>query len=156
DQVQLRLIAAQLGTGSGDELRVGLQMQLAPGWKTYWRTPGDAGLPLRIDWSGSSNIAAAELRWPVPERYTLLGLDTFGYADEVVFPIAVRAAKAGESLRLNAAVDYLVCEKICIPYNAKLALDLPAGRAAASPFVQAIDRFWVRVPGDGTAHGLHI
>jgi suppressor for copper-sensitivity B len=156
DQAQLRLIAAQTGTGAGGELRLGLQMRLAPGWKTYWRTPGDAGLPLHIDWAGSTNLESAELRWPVPQRYTLLGLDTFGYGDEVVFPIALKPARTGEAVSLSAVVDYLVCERICIPYTAKLALYIPAGPAAPSAFVQAIDRFWVRVPGDGAAHGLRL
>ena len=156
EQVELRLIAAQTAVGDAGEVRLGVQFRLAPGWKTYWRSPGDAGLPMRLDWSGSRNLEAAELRWPVPERYQLLGLDTFGYEGEVVFPITARPARADQPLALEVAVDYLVCEKICIPYSAKLALTLPAGRAGPSGFVQAIDRFWVRVPGDGTAHGLSI
>ena len=77
EQVELRLIAAQTAVGDAGEVRLGVQFRLAPGWKTYWRSPGDAGLPMRLDWSGSRNLEAVELRWPVPERYQLLGLDTF-------------------------------------------------------------------------------
>ena len=69
-------------------LPLGLHITLPKGWKTYWRSPGDAGLPARIDWSGSSNLADAEIRWPIPERFSLFGLETFGFEREVVLPIA--------------------------------------------------------------------
>jgi suppressor for copper-sensitivity B len=94
--------------------------------------------------------------WPVPQRFTLFGLDTFGYEDEVVLPVAATAKDPGQPLSLRAAVKYLVCEKVCIPYKASLALDLPAGAAAPSDFAQLIDRFASRVPGDGSAHGLKL
>src|SRR5215472_5185543 len=88
-QSRLRLIAAVTGsaetggsrTGGGP---LGLQFELAPGWKTYWRSQGDAGLPVTLDWTGSTNLAHAEIAWPAPRRFSLFGLDTFGYEEEVV------------------------------------------------------------------------
>ena len=126
----------------------------ARGWKTYWRSPGDAGIPVSLDWAGSTNLAGADMAWPVPRRFTLFGLDTFGYEDEVVFPIAARPADPAKPLTLRLKVDYLVCEKICIPQGANLALDLPASAPAPSDFAQLIDRYKSQVPGDG--HGLSL
>src|SRR5258708_5419496 len=153
DQAAARLIAAVTAVGDVDRLPIGLQMELQPGWKTYWRSPGDSGIPVTVDWSASRNVASVSLAWPAPHRFTLFGLDTFGYGDEVVFPASVTPVKRGEPVALRAAVDYLVCEKICVPRHADLALDLPAGPAAPSGFVQLIDRFRARVPDDA-GHGL--
>jgi suppressor for copper-sensitivity B len=149
DHVAARLVSATAATGSAETLRVGLQFQLKPGWKIYWRSPGDAGFPPRVDWSGSENLSAATIRWPAPVRFELFGLDTFGYGGEVVLPIEVKPVQAGAPLRLAAKLEYLVCEQICIPYEAQLALALPAGPASPSAHAHLIDRFVARVPGDG-------
>ena len=87
DGTKVRLLAGVGGVGTLAGISAGLEFQLAPGWKTYWRSPGDAGYPVTVDWGGSRNLAAAEFAWPAPHRFTLFGLDTFGYSDEVVFPI---------------------------------------------------------------------
>jgi suppressor for copper-sensitivity B len=154
DDTKLRLIAAVDAAGDLAEIPAGLELRMAPGWKTYWRSPGDAGYPVTVDWAGSTNLAAAELAWPAPHRFTLFGLDTFGYADEVVFPVALRPERPGEPVQVRAKVSYLVCKEVCIPGEAELALDLPAGPAQPSSDVQAIDRFAAQVPDDGGAHGL--
>jgi suppressor for copper-sensitivity B len=154
-QAKVRLVSAATAS-SGGSVPLGIQFQLSPGWKTYWRSPGDAGFPVSVDWAGSTNLASAVLSWPVPHRFTLFGLDTFGYEDEVVFPVSARPADPARPLGLRAKVDYLVCEKICIPYTAKLALDLPPGSAAPTQFAQLIDRYASQVPGDGAGHGLKL
>ncbi|HSE79111.1 MAG TPA: protein-disulfide reductase DsbD domain-containing protein [Alphaproteobacteria bacterium] len=156
DQSKVRLLAATTATGVAETLRLGLEFQLAPGWKTYWRAPGDAGFPPRPVWDGSSNVVDVAMRWPAPMRFELFGLDTFGYGDQVVFPLDVRVARPGEPVRLMAKVDYLICEKICIPYTAELDLALPAGAVNPSPHAHLIDRFNARVPGDGGGAGLAI
>lgn len=156
DHAALRLVSATTAVGTAESLRLGLQFQLAPGWKVYWRSPGDAGFPPKINWDGSDNFAAAMLRWPAPMRFELFGLDTFGYEGEVILPIDLKPAHAGEAVRLDARVDYLVCKEICVPYQADLALALPAGPALPSEHAHAIDRFNVRVPGDGSRVGLAI
>ena len=152
----MRLIAATTAVGQRSELPLGLEFQLDKGWKIYWRSPGDAGFPPRPDWSGSDNVKSATLRWPAPERFSVLGLETLGYKDEVVLPLDVVPAVPGEPVRLRGKVDYLTCDDICIPYTAELSLDLPAGEATPSSFAHLIDRFADRVPGDGSAHGLTI
>src|SRR5215469_8213610 len=153
-QTRLRLVSAVTGSEGAKVVPLGLQFVLKPGWKTYWRSPGDAGVPVTLDWSGSTNLAGAEISWPVARRFSLFGLDTFGYEDEVIFPIAARPADPGKPLSLRLKANYLVCEKICIPYTAELALDLPSGPPAPSEFAQLIDRYASRVPSEG--HGLKL
>jgi suppressor for copper-sensitivity B len=155
NQAKVRLVSAATASGGGS-VPLGIQFQLSLGWKTYWRSPGDAGFPVSVDWTGTTNLASADLSWPVPHRFTLFGLDTFGYEDEVVFPVSARPTDPARPLGLRAKVEYLVCEKICIPYTAKLALDLPPGTAAPTQFAQLIDRYASRVPGDGAGHGLKL
>ncbi len=152
----VRLVSAVEATGTLQQIPLGLHVSLPEGWKTYWRSPGDAGLPARIDWSGSANLAAAEIRWPIPERFSLFGLETFGYEREVVLPILARPTKAGEAMTLVASVDYLVCKDICVPITAELKLELPAGPPLPSEQAHLIDRFNVRVPSVLTAAGLTI
>lgn len=150
-EIALRLVAANSGTGTQSAVGLGLEMQLAPGWKTYWRSPGDAGLPPTVDWAGSENLATAALRFPVPERFTLFGLETYGYGGTVVLPIEATLRAPGSALRLRAGVDVLVCELVCIPYRAELALDLAAGQGVPSDQAHDLARFASAVPPVDTA-----
>lgn len=125
---------------------LGLEFRLAPGWKTYWRAPGDAGLPPEIDWSGSENLAEATILWPVPKRETLLGFETFVYENRVVLPILARAGDPAKPVRLRAQVSYLVCEVLCVPAEAKLELDLDAAPGKPTPQAGSIAGFYRRVP----------
>ncbi len=156
EQSAVRLISATSASGTAAALRAGLEFELQPGWKTYWRSPGDAGFPVSVDWSGSANVAAATMSWPAPHRFSLFGLDTFGYEEHVVFPVEVRPAAVGEPVLLDVKVSYLVCADICIPYDAQLALALPGGGGVPTEHAQPIDRFVAQVPGDGARHGLSL
>ncbi|HKY94171.1 MAG TPA: protein-disulfide reductase DsbD domain-containing protein [Kiloniellales bacterium] len=151
-----RLIAAAPAVGDAETLDLGLEIALTPGWKTYWRSPGDAGVPPTLDWSDSENVAALDFLWPAPERFTLFGLDTFGYAEEVIFPLVLHPERPGEPVTLNAALTYMVCEDICIPLEARLWLHLPAGQALPSPNGYRIERYRARVPGNGESVGLSL
>lgn len=154
-QARLRLVSAQQSVG-GEAVDLGLEFDLQPGWKIYWRSPGDAGLPPRVDWTGSRNLAGAEIAWPVPHRFSLFGLETFGYGGQVVLPIAARVEDPAAPLALRAKVDYLICEEICIPYTAEVTLDLPPGDGARTPQAFLIDSFSNQVPGLGAERGLEI
>src|SRR4051812_21763463 len=157
ETVEGRLITAVEGTGSLDRVPLGLHLKMKPGWKTYWRSPGDAGLPPQLSWEGSGNLAGTDFRWPAPHRFTLFGIETFGYDGEVVFPITARPAQPGQPLDLKVSVDLLVCSEICVPQNLDLALEVPAGPAASSGNdANLIARFTSYVPSDGTASGLGI
>ena len=155
----VRLVAASdtVGAGAGAAVSAGLHFRMNPGWKIYWRSPGDAGFPPRPDWTGSANLAAAELRWPVPERFSVLGLETLGYAEEVVLPVAAALREPGAALALRARVPYLTCSEICVPYEARLVLHLPAGDGAAAGEAGLIDAWSARVPAaDGARGGLRV
>ncbi|MDA8231132.1 MAG: protein-disulfide reductase DsbD family protein [Magnetospirillum sp.] len=152
----IRMISAATAVGQSDRIEMGLQFQLEPGWKIYWRTPGDAGYPPKVDWSGSENIATPVMSWPAPRRFVEGGLQIHGYAGDVILPLAVPVRHPGQPVRISANVDYLACADVCVPMQAHLDLALPAGPADASSFVHAIDRFRELVPGDGSRRGLSL
>ena len=154
DQGAVRLIAAGAAAGSAKTLEFGLHFRMKPGWKIYWRSPGDAGFPPQPDWSGSENMASTAISWPVPTRFTVLGLKTLGYKKEVVLPVAVTLVEPGKSVRLRATVRYLTCAEICVPHEAPLAIDLPAGGEVDTPEGPLIQRFAARVPVRGATPAL--
>ena len=137
----VRMIA---GATAGDKIDLGLQFRMKPGWKIYWRSPGDAGFPPQVNWAGSVNLASAEMSWPSPERFSVLGLETLGYRNEVVLPITVSPFESGKEIALKARVRFLTCSDICVPYETDLALVLPSGVDA--PETTLIDRWRARVP----------
>lgn len=156
DHTRLRLISSSIAVGDSETLMLGLHFTMKPGWKIYWRSPGDAGYPPSINWEGSKNLENAELLWPVPARFSVLGLETLGYKNEVLFPINIKLKTPGKALLAIANINYLTCNEICVPYKAKLTLDLQNGPKQPSDFVHLINRFAVLVPGNGVAHGVSI
>ncbi len=145
DYAQVRLIAAWHGTG----LRAGLQFRIDAGWKTYWRSPGDSGIPPRIEWSGSENVLTPVVRYPIPHRVETFGFQTLVYENQVVLPIEFPAAQGAEKLHLRANIDYAVCREICVPMHAELSLEIdPASppSAADKAHAELIERYAARVP----------
>jgi suppressor for copper-sensitivity B len=145
-QSTAQLVSAVAGTGDLESIPAAIHVVLQPGWKTYWRSPGDAGYPMQVDTTGSSNVAQAELAWPVPHRFELFGLQTFGYGEEVAFPLHVTPERKGEPISLKAKLRYLVCEVICVPQDAQLSLDVPAGAAMPTDAAPLVNRFASLVP----------
>ena len=94
-----------------------LHVKLAPGWHTYWRAPGAAGIPPQFDWSGSKNVANVQFHWPVPNIYEQNGMQYLGYEDELVLPIEFTPNNAG-NVTIKGGVMMGVCEDVCVPYNA--------------------------------------
>ncbi len=118
----VRLLA---GSRSGAVLLGGIAFQLQPGWKTYWRTPGDSGVPPRFDFSKSENIEAVTVLWPAPTKFDDgAGGHSLGYHDQIVLPLRIVAKNADKPVTLRADINYAVCEKLCIPVeaNAELAV----------------------------------
>lgn len=153
-EAQVRLIAAQDSVDESGGLLLGLQVKLQPGWKIYWRSPGEAGFPPHLEWKDSDNLESAALQWPVPERFSLFGLETFGYSKEVVLPIEARVGEPGQATSLRARLRYLICEEICIPNDGELVLDLPSGPAGSARESLLIEQYRARVPGAGAETGL--
>jgi DsbC/DsbD-like thiol-disulfide interchange protein len=116
----VRLLA---GSRSGAVLLGGIAIQLQPGWKTYWRTPGDSGVPPRFDFSKSDNVEAVTVLWPAPQKFDDgAGGVSLGYKQQVVLPLRIVAKDTGKPVTLRADINYAVCEKICIPVDAKAEL----------------------------------
>lgn len=157
DYVEGRLISPANGVGSRDKLPIGLHLKLKKGWKTYWRSPGDAGLPPRLNWEKSKNLAKAQLLYPVPERFELFGQQTFGYAKEVVFPINLTLEKTNTQTSLVTTAELLVCENICIPQTLVLTLTIPAEPAKLdTPISQLLSRFTGAVPRPSAKSNIKI
>lgn len=156
DHVDMRLISAIEAVGEQGTLPLGLQFRMKPGWKLYWRSPGDAGFPPRLTWDDSKNIATIRIHWPAPKRFSVFELETLGYTDEVILPLTAKLKRAGVATTLRATVHYLTCKDICIPYVATAELPLAAGIAAATPLAYEIERYRARVPEDGDRHGFAI
>ncbi|WP_161863721.1 protein-disulfide reductase DsbD domain-containing protein [Algicella marina] len=116
---------------------IGVEIDLDPGWKTYWRAPGAGGIPPMFDWTGSQNLAAATIHWPRPEVQESYGMTTLGYSDRVVFPVELTPQTPGGPIDVALALSYGVCEDICIPAHA--TAEMPAESAADSTTVQAIE-----------------
>ena len=117
---QVRLLA---GSRSGGTLLGGVAIQLDPGWKTYWRTPGDSGVPPRFDFSKSENIDVVTVLWPAPKPFDDgAGGQSLGYRNGVVIPLRIIARNAERPVILRAAISYAVCEKVCIPVDAEAEL----------------------------------
>jgi DsbC/DsbD-like thiol-disulfide interchange protein len=135
---QARLIA-----GGGD--LAGFEIALAPGAITYWRDPGDAGLPPTLDFSASDNVASVVPEFPAPKRITEAdGGAAFGYDGDVVFPLRVKPRYPAKPVTLKLNADFAVCEKVCLP--AKAHLELKLSSVAASPHAGAIDAALAAVP----------
>lgn len=112
-----------------------LELRLQPGWKTYWRSPGDSGLPPRFDWQGSDNLADVTFHWPTPEAIRSGGDLTLGYHDTLVLPFTARPLDPDQPITLDAAVDFGLCENICVP--AHVTLLAPEPQAAPDPIIEA-------------------
>lgn len=158
DQGAVRLIAARAALDGHQIQTLGLQFQLAPHWHIYWRSPGDAGYPPRLDWKGSTNFAGATVAWPAPQRFAVYGLQTMGYSDAVILPITVRVADPRQPLDLVVHLDYLTCSDICVPYQTVLHLALPTGPPPPGDvgYAALIDQYIGKIPGDGRAVGLKL
>src|SRR3569623_1904634 len=112
----VRLLA---GSRSGAGLRGGIAFQIQPGWKTYWRMPGDSGVPPRFDFSKSDNVEAVTAMWPAPMKFDDgAGGHSIGYRDLVVLPLRIVPKTADKPVTLRAEINYAVCEKLCIPVEA--------------------------------------
>ncbi|HWY83370.1 MAG TPA: protein-disulfide reductase DsbD domain-containing protein [Roseiarcus sp.] len=134
---------ARLIAGGGD--LAGFEIALSPGAITYWRNPGDAGLPPTLDFSSSDNVASVEPEFPAPKRIKEAdGGEAFGYDGSVVFPLRVKPRDPTKPATLKLTADFAVCEKVCLPAKAHLEFTLPS--APRSPLASAIEAALATVP----------
>lgn len=120
----------------GEEFRLGLHLRMKEGWHTYWKHPGDSGEATTIDWVLPAGFTAGPILWPQPQRISLKPLTTYGYEGDVLLLVPMRApatAVAGSSASMTANVYWMVCEKVCIPEEVTLKIDVPIAGAPSAP-----------------------
>ena len=156
DHLQGRLITGVDSTANLAFFDALFDLQLGEGWHTYWRNPGDAGLPPRFDWSASENVERVDILWPAPVRKLELDFNTFGYENNVGFPLTVHIKEPGKSVSLKLKADVMVCSDICIPQTLNLALEVPSGESAAAAQIALIEAARKQLPGLDNTHDLKI
>ncbi len=143
---RIELLAAAAGEGDGGPILLGIRIEPRPGWKTYWRAPGESGLPPVFTFRVHDNTGQPQIKWPAPKRLILQGLESYGYDGPVIFPFYVQPQDAAKPVRLEIEADYAVCMDICVPEQAALHLTLPPGSASATPDHEALRAALARVP----------
>lgn len=138
--------------GSGDE--AGLHIQLSPGWKFYWRTPGEGGVPAQFDWTASRNVTRVDVSWPAPRRIAIGKTEIYGYGGEVVLPLRVERREADDPYGLDLMLEYGVCKDICILRNDRLLLR--SQDAPATENLLLLAKWRARVPQPAAQAGLQL
>jgi DsbC/DsbD-like thiol-disulfide interchange protein len=133
-EAQLRLMALP---PEGNQLRAGVEIALEPGWYTYWRNPGEAGIPPVFDFSRSSNVASVEVQYPAPQRYDDGTSVSVIYPDQVVFPVTVTPKDPALPVTLRLDADFGMCREICIPAKAQAEVDVPTV-SAPDPLTETV------------------
>ena len=155
--VTARLITVENGVPPGaGTVSAGLHLKLAEGWKTYWKSPGEVGIPPEIDWEGSTNIAEVRFLWPAPTRFRAFGIENYGYKKEVVFPLQVTLKEPGQPVDFRANVSLLVCSEVCVPQNFELTLGLGTGASTDTDSAALIGTYAAQIPDDGSATGISV
>jgi DsbC/DsbD-like thiol-disulfide interchange protein len=122
----------------GLPVRAGVEVRLKAGWHTYWRYPGDAGVPPRFDFAGSDNVKAVTVLWPAPQRIPEQGLVAIGYVRDVIWPLAIVPQNPAKPVTLRLKLDYAVCEKLCVPAEGKAELMVKDGSSADAALATAL------------------
>jgi DsbC/DsbD-like thiol-disulfide interchange protein len=126
--VEARLVAEVESIKPGTQFCVAVWLRMEEGWHTYWKNPGDSGLPTSIEWDLPEGFVAGDIQWPYPHRFETSGLISFGYEGQVLLLIHLKAPvalKSGMLVRLSAGVDWLACKEECVPGHADLSVELP-------------------------------
>ncbi len=135
EHVQTELLAhAPDGIQPGKTLWLGLSIAHQPHWHTYWKNPGDSGLPTTVTWTLPAGFTAGDIAWPTPKKLPLGPLTNYGYEDRVLLPVPVTvpAGFKGETLKVGLRADWLVCKEICLPESGEYELDIPADAAVTT------------------------
>jgi DsbC/DsbD-like thiol-disulfide interchange protein len=141
---KVRLVSGTVDVDGAPQLLAGIQLRMEPGWKTYWRNPGDSGVPPSFDWSGSKNLKRAEVLYPAPHRVADANGTAIGYDDEVVFPVKLTPEQTGEPIELKLAFAFGLCKDLCIPNEVTLGLAVSADVGKGDAML--LESFLARVP----------
>ncbi len=134
ERVRAELVAhAPQGVGAGKDVRLGLKIEHQPHWHTYWKNPGDSGLPTQLNWTLPAGVTAGGIEWPTPAQLPLGPLMNHGYEGRLLLPVSVTvpAGFAEPTLEVKLRAEWLVCKDICIPESGEFALSVPTGASTA-------------------------
>src|SRR6266545_6204834 len=143
DESQMRLLLTPAKDGG---IEGGIELLLESGWYTYWRNPGEAGVPPIFDFSGSENVANVEVHYPTPMRKVDGGTTSLIYRDEVVFPLSVIPENAGAPITLRVQARFGVCMEICVPTQSDAEVTLAPDSSSDPLSVERLRGFAARVP----------
>ena len=136
EAVKAELISQTTSVQPGSSIRLGVLLTQEPGWHTYWKTPGDTGLPTTIDWSLPEGWKAGSIQWPTPKLYVVGDLTNFGYEDSILLPVSISvpaSAKEGGYVA-KANISWLMCAEQCIPGSA--SFDVPVKVSPSRPLLR--------------------
>lgn len=143
----IEIISESKTMNAGDELLLGLQFKLSPGWHTYWKNPGDAGEGASVTWSLPEGIKASEILWPGPETIPVEPLMTFGYEDEITLLTNISASEAAVfPAILKAKISWYTCKDICVPQEANLELTIKGGDKRDTSFTNQLSTILLDLP----------
>lgn len=153
----VRLVAARMVVESGiSMMRAGVELKMQSGWKTYWRYPGDSGVPPVFDFGGSENIKSVTVLWPAPERFSDGTGYSIGYKDSVILPLRVIPRDERKPVFLRLKLDYAVCESLCVPAKANVELQFSSGDGFSDSIVAAAEARVPKPTSIGTGQSLII
>lgn len=152
--VKAQLLADVAAVQPGKPFTVGVLLRMKPGWHVYWKNPGDSGLPTLVEFKVPQGFVLGQLQWPIPMRFDQPGnIVGYGYADSVLLVAKVHAPKTvslGSTIPIQAKVEWLSCEQVCIPGEARLSLRLPVSKTAAPANVELFASWQRRLPREST------
>lgn len=155
DHIKIRLLADRSQVAKGGPVRGGINLQLAPGWHAYWRTPGESGLAPVFDWTGSENADGFQVLWPVPRRIGPEGVNSFGYDRSLLIPFSFRQPDLKQESVVHLKADIMVCNMVCVPQSVTLEMTVPETENADSLSGGMIERAMDGVP-QGSVSGIRI
>lgn len=136
-----RALAGRIEPAPDGKIYLGVEIQMPPGWKTYWRMPGEAGgIPPEFDWSQSNNLKSANVLYPAPRRLTDKSGSVIGYQDAVVFPVELTALDATKPIHVKLTASYGVCKELCIPAEAALEVIVPHDADKSQTLADAVTK----------------
>src|SRR5450432_1389225 len=141
----------------GDTIWAGVDLKMEPGWHTYWKNPGAAGLATKIEWQLPPGISAGEIQWPLPEKFPPIEVTTYGYTNEVVLlvPLKIETNFSAGQINLKANVSWLECKEVCIPANTNVEATVNIGNETKNSADAATTDSWKRnVPKTNTVYWL--
>jgi len=156
DYISAKLITAHEAYGNLAGVEMGLDVTLVPDWYTYWRMPGDSGLPSTFDWKNSTNVRTVEFFWPAPRRFNTFDMNSFGYMGEVLLPMTVTPEMPGKDMVVDLEIKAVVCNEICVPQTLHVSKTITAQPKKSTPDFETLKKARRALPSKENTQKLGI